>query len=634
MPEAFRSSPHRAGLHAAALLVAAFSFVTSVQAQTASSSLDEGDDEARPSATVSDEIVVSAARDALPRRQVGSSVTVLERAEIEARRGATVADLLRTVPGVEVVRGGPPGAATSVFLRGTNSSHALVLIDGMRVNSPSVGSFDWADLTPENVERIEVLRGAQSALYGSEALGGVISIFTRGGGDGLHGDVSVEAGNEKQSRFATSWRGGGARWDWSLAAAGRRVDGLSAASEAAGNREEDPYETLNLSARFGTAFAGDGRADLSLRWLDSETALDGFGLAGPIDDPDYTQDRRAAVVSLHVEKPVTEGWTQHLRLGTARESLTARDPGSPFLDLDLDTVVTDVVLQSDVGVAAGQQLSIGYGYENRRADSASLDESVDVQSLFFEHRASFGDRLFLTAGARWDDHSVFGSETTWRGTASWLLGSGLRLHGSLGTGFKAPTFNELFFPGFGNPDLAAETSRSWDLGLEASFAGGLAVADLTWFDNDVDNLIGFDFVTFRAENIAAASIRGAEAQLTWSVAPGAELRASYTWTDSEDRATGEALPRRPRQRYTLSLLLDPQGPWDVSLSAVAVADRVDTGGAPLADYQRVDLTAGYDLGRRWSAYLRVENLFGDESAELAGYTTPGALGSVGLKYRL
>ncbi len=617
-----------------------------------SSAADEEAPDESPAATVREEIVVSAQAAEVPRQRVGSSVTVIGRDEIEARRAVSVAELLRTVPGVEVARTGPPGGNTSVFIRGGNSSHTLVLVDGVRVNSPAVGAYDFSSLSTDDVERIEVVRGPQSALYGSEAMGGVISVHTRRGtGGGLEGGASAEVGTEDSRRFATSWRGGGDRADWSFAASHRAFDGVSSASEAAANDEEDPFSNTTAAGLLGFAFAGDGRAEVSVRYLDSDTGLDGFAFGvGPVDDPNYELDREAVYANLRFEKPVTRRWTQHLRVGTAREDLAATDPDTPFQAFSTDTVVTDAVLRSDLvlagdpgGDAAGASadtLSLGAGWEERRGEAAgSFDETVEVTSAFAENRFAWRGRLFLTTGVRHDDHSVFGSETTWRGTASWLAGGGTRVHGSYGTGFKAPTFNELYFPGFGNPALAAEISEGWDLGVEFAGSGaagtpGAWAADVTWFDNDYKNLIGFDFTTFRAANISDARARGIESWLTLPLAAGVDTRVNYTWTDSENLATGDPLPRRPEHRASLTTLWDPAGPWDASLALVAVADRVDSDGSELEDYQRLNLTAGFAVSDPLTVYLKVDNALDDDSAEIAGYTTPGAVFSLGVRYGL
>jgi len=599
-----------------------------------------------PAATVREEIVVSASRVEEPRRRVASAVTVIGRDEIAARREPTLAELLRTVPGVEVVRVGGPGGATSVFLRGAASAHTLVLVDGVRVNSPAVGAFDWADLATDAVERIEVLRGPQSALYGSEAIGGVVSVFTRRGAAGLDGSAAAEAGTEESWRLATSWRGGTRGWDWSLSASRRELAGLSSAAESAGNDEDDPYESTAITGSAATAFWGDGRAVATLRWIDSELGLDGFSFVSgaPVDDPNYRQSRRALYGSVDLSKPAGPRLTHRLRLGVADEDYDATDPDTPFHPFALRTRgseatwITDLVLLGpEDGQAAADGLAAaltgGAAWELREADSSGgFDESEDVASAFLEARLAGGDRFRLTGGLRRDDHSAFGSETTWRTTAGWRVARATRLHGTWGTGFRAPSFNELFFPGFGNPDLAAETSEGWDAGVEQELLAGRLVADLTWYANEIDELIGFDFATFRAENVDAAEIDGLEATVEWRPSTRLSGRAAYTRTDSEDLATGLPLARRPKHRTSAALTWDPPGRWDASLAAYAVRDRVESGGAPLDDYERVDLALGYELRPELAAYLRVDNLLDDDHAELVGFTSPGAVVTAGLRW--
>lgn len=585
-------------------------------------------------ATVRDQIVVSAHRLEVPRREVGSSVTVLDREQIERRDKTTVLELLRTVPGVEVSQGGGPGKAASVFLRGGNSSHTLVLLDGVRVNGTTVGAFDFADLTTDNLERIEVLRGPQSPLYGSEALGGVISITTRRGEGNLGVRAAAEAGSHDLRRGRLQLDGDAGAFDYSFAAADLSTDGVSAASEARGNREDDPYDNTTLSSRLGLAFAGDGRADLALRYTEGDTAIDGFAFpGGPVDDPDRRQRREAWTASLRVEKDLAPRWTQTVRLGAADEDLVGEDPGDPFSNFQIASRLTEAFTQADLSLSPSNVLTVGAGVEERRGENAgSFDESVTLRSAFVQDHASFGERTYLTVGLRRDDHSEFGSETTYRAAVSALAGAGTRFHGSWGTGFRAPSLNELYFPFAGNPELAPETSRGFDLGVEQTLSGGRWLVDLTWFDNRFDDLIVFDLSTFTFGNVAEASSRGVEAVVTWAPREGWTAVASHTWTDSEDRATGEPLARRPEHRTTLTLDFEPTAALSGSLALAAVRDRIDSDGSPMDDYERLDLSLAYRLPAGLSCTLRLENLLDQDYEEINGFTSPGWTAALGVAY--
>lgn len=598
-----------------------------------------------PIGTVAEEIVVSASHVAVERERVGSSVTVIGRGEIERRRAVTVGELLATVPGVAVVRSGGRGGSTSVFLRGASSSHTLVLVDGVRVNSTGSGAFDWADLTTDGVERIEVLRGPQSAIYGSEALGGVVSIVSRRGAAGLDGSVAAEAGSRDWRRLAARVAGGGAAWDWSVAASRTETDGISHARvsldpAASGGRERDPWENATVAASLGRAWGDDGDVRLSVRWFDAMAGLDAFDFfAGLIDDPNFRQERRGVVGSLAVEKRLSPRWTQRFRVGVADEETRTLDP-DPQPDFHRSAffgTTADAEVAADLDLGGGHTLSAGYVFERRRGEQvAAFDARADLHAVYVEDRFAWRG-LSLALGARHDDHSAFGGETTFRGTASWRLGApggaaSTRLHASVGSGFKAPTFVDLHFPFFGNPDLLAETSESAELGVERSWRGGRLVADLTGFAARYDDLITFDTRTLLAANLARAEVAGLEAALDWRPRDAWGLAAAYTLTDSEDQATGELLPRRPRHAASLRLDLAPAPRWTATATLVAVADRVDSDGRRLADTQRLDATVDYAWTPRLGAWLRAENLLDEDGEEVGAYAVPGTTVAVGARY--
>ena len=234
-------------------------------------------------------------------------------------------------------------------------------------------------------------------------------------------------------------------------------------------------------------------------------------------------------------------------------------------------------------------------------------------------------------GARHDDHSVFGSETTGRASLSWLVPtSGTRFHGSWGTGFKAPTFVDLYFPFFGNPDLVPETSESLDLGVEQSFADGTFVLDLTWFSSDIEDLIVFDLTTFLAGNVANAEIDGFEFTTNWLPTDRVAVGLSYSQTDTEDLATGQPLARRAKHRYTASVNWSPSERFSGVFNYLSARDRFETG-TPLDDYDRLDVTLNFRVSERWKAFLRGRNILDEEYEEVRGFTTPGAEFSVGLE---
>ncbi|NJL29518.1 MAG: TonB-dependent receptor, partial [Thermoanaerobaculia bacterium] len=357
--------------------------------------------------------------------------------------------------------------------------------------------------------------------------------------------------------------------------------------------------------------------------------VDGFG---PVDDPNAIQDRRGWVGTLAATLPINDVWTQTVSVGVFDEALTGEDPDTFFNNFEINTRTTEIATQARLALGESKVL-LGASNEERDAEVTGFgyDDSVDLTALYAQYQRGWGDRLVVTLGARWDDHSEFGGETTWRGTLSYAWAAQTRLHASFGTGFRAPALNELFFPFFGNPDLDPERSEGFDLGVERRFLDGRLSADLTFFSNDFDDLIGVD-ENFIAVNIDRARSRGLELTLDYRVSERFQLGFSHTWDDTEDRSTGAQLARRPEHRTTLDLHFEPIPALDATLTAISVRDRVDTGGRALEDYVRVDLGLSYALSHGVEPYLRIENLFDEDYEEIFGFGTPGFTLALGARW--
>lgn len=582
-------------------------------------------------------IVITATRTETPKGSLGSSVSVIDREEIELWSRASAYGYIRNLHGLEVVRTSGPGSVTTVFIRGAGSQQTLVLVDGIRVNSPTWGGFDFADLQALNIERIEVLRGPQSPLYGSESMGGVIQIITRRETEGVKGFFRAEGGSLGHRRTSLQVAGGGKAFDVSLALDRLETRGVSAADEDAGNREKDPYENTTVSLRVGKKVFREGRLNLTVRRYTGDVSVDGFTFGiGPTDDPNATQTRHALTAVLEFRSPVLEGWEQTVRLGVHDDDLDGDDPDTPFNNFTINTRLTEFHWQSDLVPLEGHRVTLGFEVEKREAvNRGSFDEALYIRSWLAQDRIEVDDRLTVLLGLRHDRHDEFGSKTTWRATASYRLGGGrTRLHGSLGTAFRAPNFNELYFPGFGNPDLDPETGIGGDLGIEHLFLDGRLLADLTYFDNRFEDLIGFVYPAGFV-NIVRARARGFELSASFQPGQGWLLKGSYTYTRSEDETTGEPLDRRPKHRATVSVLFPPARGWTAALSLVVVRDRTDSGGTvKMDDYERVDATLNYRIRDSVKVYARIENLLDEKYNEVEGYTTPGFTGYLGTEILL
>ena len=392
---------------------------------------------------VAEEIVVSANRYEAPRSEVGSAVTVIGAEEIEQRNQVAVLDLLRTVPGVEVTQTGGPGKVATVRVRGGTGGQAAVLVDGVRVNSVTGGSYDFSNMLAANIERIEVLRGPQ-ATYGSEAMTGVISITTRRGEPGWRLNATAEAGSNEHQRFDFGFLGATDVWDYSVSGTDLSTDAVSHRYIEGGSAEDDPFENQTYSVRLGATFLEDGRVDLRARSARGDTALDGFGP----EDLNAMAAKDDETLSLSIEKALGSFWRQTVRIGRTEGFLAGTDPDTFWNNYQVDSQIQQIDLQSDVTLGADNVLNLGYSTETRKGLSGgNFDEEADLDSWFVQDQWSITDNTHVTAAVRGDEHSAFGSETSHRVTiaSSWAGGQG-RVHGSYGTAFRAPTFNELYYP--------------------------------------------------------------------------------------------------------------------------------------------------------------------------------------------
>lgn len=578
------------------------------------------------------DMVISANRYETPAGKVGSSVTVLNAQDIQLSQQATVLEVLRTVPGIDIAQSGGPGRIADISLRGASSSQTLVLVDGVRVNAATLGAYDFANLSADNIERIEVLRGPQSTLYGSEAMGGVISITTRRGAQGHGGSARVEGGSPEQWRGGVEVHGGNAHADYSAAVDLQRYDGLSAADKSVGATEKDRFDNANASARIGGAILDDGRADLALRHFESTIDLDGFDGMVPADDLNASSDRDGTSANLTVRKPLASWWQQTIAGGIYDESLVGHDPDTVYNVYTINNRNVDASLQSDLLPSDAHVVSVGYEFEDRHGETkGSYSKDVQLNSVFAQEQWHATDALNLTGGARLDDHSEFGTEDTYRGTASYLLGqTGMRAHGSAGTGFKAPTLADLFYPNFGNPDLSPETSVGYDAGLEVPLCERASV-DVTYFRNAFNDLISYDSTTLRAENIDEATAQGVEVAGLVEICTNLQLQATYTFMDSEDKGTGKKLARRPEHRATVEARYQPTTRLSTTATLVAVNDRIDSDGSPMDNYERIDLGVEYAYNRHVYPYARIENLLDQDYEEVNGFSNPGFTGVGGVR---
>ena len=576
---------------------------------------------------VSESVVVTATATPEEEKAVGSAVTVITRQEIDKREAAVVADLLRSVPGLDVVQSGTPGSLTSLFMRGTNSTQTLVLVDGARMNSPFFAGYDWSAMTTDSIERIEIVRGPFSALYGSDAIGGVVQIFTRPGAEGVSGRATGELGNEGQgqgSAFVSVGEGP------IFATGSFRYVAFD------GDRANTDWRQRNGSARVEARLSEGSRVAIEGSLLDGEV-----GNPGPVGAPSTARGLfREERLALPASFALSDANRLDVLLADVRSKPGYSDTANGFVSqTDAETLQARVV--DTVTLGAHRVTAIASWDRWRVDDGSNFGANLEGQRTTLwgagaQDTASFGP-FTVTGGIRFDRHSTFGDAWSPRGTIVWLSRDALwKVRASGGSAFRAPTVGELYYPFGGNPDLKPERSVAWEVGAERYLGSGRAEVSLFW--NDLKDLIVYDFATATNLNIGRARTRGAELGWRQSLSPRLAADASYTYLDADNRVTGEALIRRPRHRASLGVDWQPLPGLDLYPRLVYVGRRPDKdplSGEPVADpsYVRFDFTGRWQATAHLAPYVRLTNAFDHQYDEAAGYPAAGRLVAGGLDVR-
>ncbi|GAB6068724.1 TonB-dependent receptor [Methylothermus subterraneus] len=601
-------------------------------------------------ATTLDTLTVTATRLKTPWRELGSSLTVLSAEDLKARQIYTVADALRVVPGLDVVRLGPLGQQTSVFLRGANSNHVLVLIDGVEANDPANpgGLFDFAHLTVDAIERIEILRGPQSSLYGADAIGGVIQIFTKQGQGKPKASLRAEGGSFGTYRVLGESSGRLDAFGYSLTASQLKSHGFSAADRHfAGNREDDGYRNTTVSAKISFAPSERLTLDGTTRYSRAEADVDNCGGAR-CDDPNARAFTDQVFSSLSGRLTLFDGlWEPKLQLAHTfidRNFRNPEDPANPFSSftrfqgekLRLDFQNTFHPLPED-------DLLVGFADELEILRSDQLARrGMSTRQYYLENRLKWLERFITSAGLRQDDPANFGDKVTWRLTQAVLLPeTGTKLRASYGKGFKAPTLFQLFAPdtGFGpvgNPALKPETSRGWEVGIDQTLFGERALFGATYFRNDFRNLIDFVFGQGYV-NRSFAESEGVEVYGEVRPLDFLTLRGTYTYTRTDD-PNRKRLLRRPSHKgsFDADLKLWENAHLHLNVLAVGTRDDLDFNAFParrvrLASYALVNLAASYRVNQYLEVFGRLDNLFDKRYQEALGFATSRIAGFGGVR---
>jgi vitamin B12 transporter len=604
-------------------------------------------------------VVVSATRIPTSVAQIASSVTVITAAQIETRQDRSLPDVLREVPGLALTQTGGAGGQTSVFMRGTNSNHTKVLLDGIDIADPSTanGAADISKLLAGDIARVEVLRGPQGALYGSDAIGGVINIITKSGEGPLKISADAEGGsfdtfNQRASASGSEGALHYAATVQQFHSGDTPVTPLNLLPPG-GGRNDDFYDDVTASTKLGYDVTENFDLGLVGHYTNSLGKITGDSF-NPVTFASFPAPTRTRIETVQYE---TRG-TAHLVLWDGRfdqtlgfaygsSLLATQDPNNGNGRQRGDRSKLD--WQSNIGVMQGETIVLGaetardalhpgiaFGFPS------PLSRGITTNAGYGELQSDFGWGLYDSATIRYDDNSRFGNKTTWRVAPAWVIeGTGTKLKGSVGTGFKAPALQQLFGTFGGNANLKPETSFGYDVGVEQSFWGGAITGGVTWFQNNIRNLIvSGPAPAFQLGNIGRARTDGVESFIAWKALDTLTLRADYTYTDALDAGTKLALLRRPWHKASLNA--DWQAMDDLSLDATLlyVGPQIDGNrdfSVPrlkMPDVFTLDLAASYRLTEKWSLFGRIENATDTNYQSPDGFLRPGIGAYGGIKVNL
>jgi vitamin B12 transporter len=557
-----------------------------------------------------------------------ADVSVITRPDIDASHAPDLIELLRLQAGIDVVRGGGAGEQTSIFVRGSNSNHVLVLIDGVRVASSNTGGFAFENLPLDAVERIEIVRGPRASYWGSDAIGGVIQIFTRK----LQGPhIAASYGSYRSADGSVGigqWSEAGG---FSAQLGARHVGGFSATNAGICNGPNDPYCIYNPddNGYHNHDFVAQGAYRIGAQMLSATLFRNEGGVSFDNGNPGvgYSTTLDQAI-GANLEGTLATNWSQRLSLGTSREDLDTPAFGSAFRSTREQAAwVNDVALSTTQHFVAGADYSHDRGVTlDTTGFGPSYDASRNDTGVFAGWHTQSGTLNGELSG-RYDDNSAFGGAFSGSGAIGWKASDDLRLTASFGDAFRTPTLNELFSPGYGgyyagNPQLDPEHSRTVEIGLDwrvdtANQLGAHA------FSTRVHDLIDFaGGSTFEAINVAHARIDGAE--LTHALNSGVwSLDNALTLQNPRDTDTGAQLLRRPREKFSSVLTAAPAERASAGVEFVWSGKRADYGGTALGAYALVNLRAGYALDASWQLGARLENLFDRDYELVHGYNTAG-----------
>lgn len=585
-----------------------------------------------------DEVVVTATKSKTPAKNVTRAVTVIPAKELSVVNGGFASQALSDVPETLVRRSGAIGRTSAVVIRGASAPQVHVTIDGAHVASPTLGSFDFNHITPDNLERMEVLRGPGSTLYGSDAMGGVINLVTQRGEGPMKYAYTQEAGGQNTFRELAELSGAVEKWHLSGSASRIDSDGLS---------DNDEYENANLSTRIGYDFTEQTKLDLSVRHIFAIVGLDD-GAFRP--DPNRKNRNRQTIGTVRLETETTPWGSQLWRFSTAIENNVDSDPSNgggvqesnPLTKLSTERYGAEWM--NRFTPADWDTLTLGFEFEDREAErrtggaNANFSKAQTTRAVYLQNQWMPWEPVTVTTGVRAFRESAFGSDQVFDASAAYFIAPwNMKFRGGWGQGFRAPSLNELFFPNFGNPNLAAEESETFEGGAEQVLFEDKVSWSGTLFRTDYENLIQIVRTSpTKSEplNVGRSRIDGAEMEVAVKPLPGWTLTGSYSHLKANQRPSGEELLRLPKNTVGFSAAYAPSNKWEARLNGLLLGSREESAATNQRQrtkgYLKLDLILKYQFREWLKGHLRIENLTDRRHSEVLGFPANDFLAVFGL----
>jgi vitamin B12 transporter len=599
-----------------------------------------------------DQIVVTAGRAADKLSEVPVSMTIIDAETLRKRQAVVVSDLLSRTPGVTVTRNGGVGGSTQVRIRGAETDQTAVLIDGVKLNDPSStgGGYNFATLLAGDVSRIEVLRGPQSTLWGSQAIGGVVNLITETPDGPFSGNATLEGGS-RATAYARVGVGAGGDWGgWRFAAGQYTTAGVSNFDEAMGGKEKDGYHNTSVSGRLDLNVTDWASLDVRASYAKGRNEIDGFPapLFAFADTPEYSRTKE--MVGYVGARLSNFDGALKSRLGYA---YTQTDRGiydpSSSVSQTFDSRGTDNSLEYQGTWTINPVWRAVFGAETERSWFRTVAPSTfdptpptdrhaaNMDSVYGQLQAKPIAGLALTAGVRHDDHDTFGGATTYQAGAAWSPNDGATvLRANYGEGFKAPSLYQLYSD-YGNTTLKPEEAKSWDLSVEHSVLEGRLRGSITYFNRDTKNQI--DFLVSNYANTAKAKADGVEVEASYAINSIVTVSGNYTNMDAVNRSPGpnygKDLARRAGETANADLAIDLPGGLNGGVSLQYVGHSFDNASNTrrLKSYVLTDVRVAYPINETFEVYGRIENLFDQQYETLYRYGTLGRGAFVGVRAR-